>query len=198
MKTETTDVKAEAGTRLGVTLWGVMLLLLAGFVCGGGFALMAQVVFPARLTPLPTITPTAVTQVVTATPSPTLVPSPPTIVEENLRDNPIYGIGHIMQVRANWRITAVGVAYLNNEGEWVERVYCDPLPADYLCEFPRPPLNEATMGSFSIMVRETDENAAVAAGQWHYLKANASKDITHIEWGIEGNVYRYFADPYWP
>jgi hypothetical protein len=193
------ELKAEIGALLEMPVWGALLLLLVVFGCGGMFALTTQAAVSARPTPSANATPTAVVQFITATPSPAPSPTPfyPLIVEENLRDNPIYGIGHEMQVRANWRITAVGVAYLADSGEWVERVYCDPMPADYLCKFPRPPLNGATMESFNIMVRETNESAAVAAGQWHYLKANASKDVILVEWGIEGNVYRYWTDSHW-
>ena len=199
MKPAPKEVKAETGTRLAVTLWGVLLLLLVGFMFGGVFALTAQAAVHGLLSPAATIPPTAVVQSVTATPSPvwsvTATPFRPTIVEEDLSKIFIYGIGQEVQVSANWRINALGIAYFHN-GEWVERVYCNPMPADYRCRFPRPPLSVAEASSFNLVVREGE--AGVDGGTWHYLKANASKDYHIVEWGVEGSVYKFWADQSWP
>jgi hypothetical protein len=112
---------------------------------------------------------------ITATPSPT-----PTLIPSTH----LSGAGELITVRANWRLKAIGVSYFDGN-QLIERVYCDPLPHDQTCTFPRPPLLLAHTSSFTLMAR--DENA------WHYFSADPTQSFHNIEWGIEGSLYRYFV-----
>jgi hypothetical protein len=169
------ELKAELGVILEIPVWRALLLLFVVFGCGGMFVLTAQAAVAGR------VAPTAVAQFITATPSP--VPSA-TATPTPTGDVFIEGIGQPVEVRLNWRLSALGVAYHHN-GQWVERLYCDPIPADYLCRFPRPPLTKGTAASFNLMVREGEI--------WHHVIADPTQTYLTVEWGVEGNLYRFFV-----
>lgn len=126
---------------------------------------------------------------ITATPSPTpqqIIVVTPIPVEIPTISPYVDGMGSIIDVSVNWRLSrGVGISYFDGTN-LVETIFCSPTPQNSICKVVRPPVLKIYSDSFAIVAWD-DEGK-------YTISADITKPYIYINYGWENGVKTFFEE----